>query len=188
MHGLWDKHTREHTYTYLYLYTYVHASTSELAYMHSYTHAHINTYVHPSPLPTHVLVIFQLNATSLSGKMFESLCVCVFCKWNTKVCVVCAIDYIGYKAAAGSNIIAFQVATIVSKALRDKDYKRPAPFPYQESQYGLIAALMDKTTHRFDENSKIIVVDGPIAAGKTKFAKVCLLLLELPVHCYILFP
>lgn len=176
--------TRTHTCTYTHMYTQVIANWHTC----THTHAHINTYVHPSPPPTNVLVIFQLNDTSLSGKMFESLCVCVFCKWNTKVCVVCAIDYIGYKAAAGSNIVAFQVATIVSKALRDKDYKRPAPFPYQESQYGLIAALMDKTTHRFDENSKIIVVDGPIAAGKTKFAKVCLLLLELPVHCYILFP
>lgn len=84
-------------------------------------------------------------------------------------------------------MVVFQVATIVSKALRDKDYRRPAPFPYKDSQYGLVAALMDKTTHRFDENSKIIVVDGPIAAGKTKFAKVCLLLLELPVHYYFFF-
>jgi NADH dehydrogenase (ubiquinone) 1 alpha subcomplex subunit 10 len=26
-------------------------------------------------------------------------------------------------------------------------------------------------THRFDENTKIIVVEGPIAAGKSAFAK-----------------
>ncbi|KAK8743067.1 hypothetical protein OTU49_001509 [Cherax quadricarinatus] len=64
-----------------------------------------------------------------------------------------------------------QVATIVSKTLRDKDYTRPKPYPYKTSNYGFLQAVFDKTTHRFDENSKIIVVDGPIAAGKTAFAK-----------------
>lgn len=29
---------------------------------------------------------------------------------------------------------------------------------------------MDRTTHRFDENSKVIVVEGPVAVGKTEFA------------------
>ncbi|XP_037796182.1 NADH dehydrogenase [ubiquinone] 1 alpha subcomplex subunit 10, mitochondrial-like [Penaeus monodon] len=77
----------------------------------------------------------------------------------------------GRRLLPSASVLQPQVATIVSKALRDKDYRRPAPFPYKDSQYGLVAALMDKTTHRFDENSKIIVVDGPIAAGKTKFAK-----------------
>lgn len=70
------------------------------------------------------------------------------------------------------------MATIVSKALREKDYKRPPAFPYKDTQYGFIAAVMDKTTHRFDENSRIIVVDGPIASGKTKFAQVWFWLLN----------
>lgn len=65
-----------------------------------------------------------------------------------------------------------QAATIVSKALRRKDYARPNPFPYKTDKYGFIQAVLDKTTYRFDDNSKIIVVDGPIAVGKTEFAKV----------------
>ena len=65
-----------------------------------------------------------------------------------------------------------QVATIVSKAMRDEGYKRPAPFPYKETTYSLFHALMDKTTHRMDENSKVIVVDGPIGVGRDEFAKV----------------
>ncbi|XP_042216693.1 NADH dehydrogenase [ubiquinone] 1 alpha subcomplex subunit 10, mitochondrial-like [Homarus americanus] len=73
--------------------------------------------------------------------------------------------------AAPVPVLRPQIATIVSKALRDQDYKRPAPFPYKTDKYGFFAALLDKTTHRFDENSKVIVVDGPIAAGKTEFAK-----------------
>lgn len=64
------------------------------------------------------------------------------------------------------------MAGIVGKALRDKDYKRPVPFPYKKDTYGFFAALVDRTMHRFDQNSKIVVVDGPVAAGKTKFAKV----------------
>lgn len=64
-----------------------------------------------------------------------------------------------------------QVAGIIGKALRDKDYQRPVPFPYKKDTYGYFAALVDRTMPRFDENTKIIVVDGAIAAGKTKFAK-----------------
>ena len=45
------------------------------------------------------------------------------------------------------------------------------PFPYKEKKYGLIQSLLDRTTKRFDENSKVICVEGPIGVGKTKFAK-----------------
>lgn len=45
------------------------------------------------------------------------------------------------------------------------------PYPYKEKQYGVLASLFDKTTKRLNENSKIICVEGPIAAGKSKFAK-----------------
>lgn len=65
-----------------------------------------------------------------------------------------------------------QVAGIMSKAMRPKDYSRPNPFPYKDTPYGFFQSLIDSTTHRIDENSKIIVVDGPMAVGKTKFAKV----------------
>ncbi|XP_067005754.1 NADH dehydrogenase [ubiquinone] 1 alpha subcomplex subunit 10, mitochondrial [Anabrus simplex] len=64
-----------------------------------------------------------------------------------------------------------QSANISGKALRDPTKKRPTPWPYKEKKYTFLQALFDHTTHRFDENSKIIVVEGPIASGKTEFAK-----------------
>ncbi|KAA0191352.1 hypothetical protein HAZT_HAZT005129 [Hyalella azteca] len=60
---------------------------------------------------------------------------------------------------------------IVGKALREPGYSRPAPFPYKEKEYTFWRALLDDTTQRFDENSKIIVVDGPPTGNKDKFAK-----------------
>ncbi|XP_075155163.1 NADH dehydrogenase (ubiquinone) subunit ND-42 [Haematobia irritans] len=45
------------------------------------------------------------------------------------------------------------------------------PFPYKEKEYNVFQAMFDKTTKRLNENSKIICVEGPIAAGKSKFAK-----------------
>ncbi|KAI8120610.1 NADH dehydrogenase [ubiquinone] 1 alpha subcomplex subunit 10, mitochondrial [Lucilia cuprina] len=45
------------------------------------------------------------------------------------------------------------------------------PFPYKEKEYGVFQSMLDKTTKRLHENSKIICVEGPIAAGKSKFAK-----------------
>lgn len=48
---------------------------------------------------------------------------------------------------------------------------RPKPFDYKNKPYNVLTAIFDKTTHRFDENSKIIVVEGPPASNKTKFAK-----------------
>lgn len=64
------------------------------------------------------------------------------------------------------------VRTICGKAFKiDTGIPKPTPYPYKTKRYGNIQRLFDKTTSRFDENSKIIVVDGPIASGKTAFAK-----------------
>lgn len=56
---------------------------------------------------------------------------------------------------------------ISGKALRDPNYKRPTPWPYKEKGFNFFHAflLRESTTARMDENSKIIVVDGPIASG-----------------------
>ncbi|XP_039282660.1 NADH dehydrogenase [ubiquinone] 1 alpha subcomplex subunit 10, mitochondrial [Nilaparvata lugens] len=62
-------------------------------------------------------------------------------------------------------------ATIVSIHSRDSDYKRAAPFPYKTKKYRLWRRLFESTSERFDENTKIIVVDGPPAVGKTKVAQ-----------------
>jgi NADH dehydrogenase (ubiquinone) 1 alpha subcomplex subunit 10 len=56
---------------------------------------------------------------------------------------------------------------ISGKALRDPTYKRPTPWPYKEKGFNFLHAffLRESTTGRMDENSKIIVVDGPVASG-----------------------
>ena len=65
-----------------------------------------------------------------------------------------------------------QAACVSGSSVRDKSKARPAPFPYKTTPYNLWRAwLQDTTTHRFDENTKIIAVEGPVAAGKSKFAK-----------------
>ncbi|KAK7791763.1 hypothetical protein R5R35_012313 [Gryllus longicercus] len=75
------------------------------------------------------------------------------------------------RGACIPQIFAIQTANISGKALRDKARKRPPPYPYKSKTYGFWNALFDKTTWRFDDNSKIIVVEGPIGVGKTTFAK-----------------
>lgn len=62
---------------------------------------------------------------------------------------------------------------ISSKAMRHRLAKepKPAPFPYKEKKYTFLRALFDTTGDRLDENSKLIVVEGPPAAGKGALAK-----------------
>lgn len=60
--------------------------------------------------------------------------------------------------------------SIVSKVLREKKEK-PAPWPYKEKPFNYQHMFTDHTTLRFDENSKLIVVEGAHAVGKTEFAK-----------------
>ncbi|RZF49205.1 hypothetical protein LSTR_LSTR016095, partial [Laodelphax striatellus] len=84
---------------------------------------------------------------SASGTVWK-----LFCKANTRV------NYV-------------PSATIVSIHSRDSDYKRPPPYPYKTKTYPVWRRLFESTSDRFDENTKIIVVDGPPAAGKSKVAK-----------------
>lgn len=59
--------------------------------------------------------------------------------------------------------------------MRGSKLSKPKPFPYLEKKYTAFQACKDvlfkTTTNRFDENTKVVVVDGPIAAGKSAFAK-----------------
>jgi NADH dehydrogenase (ubiquinone) 1 alpha subcomplex subunit 10 len=65
-----------------------------------------------------------------------------------------------------------QACQISGKTMRgNQTVVKPKPYPYHEKNYFFSDALFDKTTHRFDENSKVIVVEGPVAAGKSQFAK-----------------
>ncbi|KAG7212491.1 hypothetical protein KM043_012803 [Ampulex compressa] len=65
---------------------------------------------------------------------------------------------------------ATQVAFITSKALRLNRPYRPPPFPYKTKKYNFYQQLFDPMMDRFDDNSKLIIVDGPPAVGKSKFA------------------
>uniref|UniRef100_A0A8D9EPA6 NADH dehydrogenase [ubiquinone] 1 alpha subcomplex subunit 10, mitochondrial n=1 Tax=Cacopsylla melanoneura TaxID=428564 RepID=A0A8D9EPA6_9HEMI len=51
------------------------------------------------------------------------------------------------------------------------DVSRPAPYPYKERDFRFPWTAMEDTEDRLNENSKIIVVEGPIASGKTEFCK-----------------
>ncbi|XP_034239266.1 NADH dehydrogenase [ubiquinone] 1 alpha subcomplex subunit 10, mitochondrial [Thrips palmi] len=68
------------------------------------------------------------------------------------------------------NVSRVLCAFITSKANMGA-YQRPAPFPYKEKKYNYWHQYFDRTVDRFDENTKVLVVDGPIGAGKTTFAK-----------------
>ncbi|XP_068986231.1 NADH dehydrogenase [ubiquinone] 1 alpha subcomplex subunit 10, mitochondrial [Bombus flavifrons] len=48
---------------------------------------------------------------------------------------------------------------------------KPAPFPYWKKQCSEINMTFDPTTLRYDENTKLIVVDGPPAVGKSKLCE-----------------
>ncbi|XP_068624963.1 NADH dehydrogenase [ubiquinone] 1 alpha subcomplex subunit 10, mitochondrial [Battus philenor] len=77
----------------------------------------------------------------------------------------------GGKIAACSFV---QNRSIMGKALRNSlppPPPKPAPFDYINKDYTWLRSLFDRTTHRFDANSKVVVVEGPVAAGKTKFAE-----------------
>ena len=56
-------------------------------------------------------------------------------------------------------------ASITSKSYRGEVIK-PPPFPYRKKKYSSWRAWIDKTSPRIDENSKLIVVDGPVACGE----------------------
>lgn len=70
------------------------------------------------------------------------------------------------------NPLVFGARMISGKAMREIDPNKPKPFPYEKDiDFKPIPGMFEKTTYRLDENSKLIVVDGAHAIGKSKFAK-----------------
>lgn len=63
-----------------------------------------------------------------------------------------------------------QRRTIVSKKYFVPKPK-PPPFPYKDKLLVYATRLHDYMYQRFDENTKLIVVDGQLAVGKHKIAK-----------------
>lgn len=63
------------------------------------------------------------------------------------------------------------VCALISSKANMVGYQRPPPFPYKEKKYNWYYQLFDRTVDRFNENTKVLLVEGPIAAGKSTFAK-----------------
>jgi len=59
---------------------------------------------------------------------------------------------------------------ISGRALRE-EYVKPKPFNYERWQFNNWWNIIDRTTPRFNENTKIVVVEGAHAVGKTAFAQ-----------------
>lgn len=78
-------------------------------------------------------------------------------------------------AKLGNGVAAIatgQVRAISSKAMRHRNpVNKPAPFYYTEKRYNLLRAFFDDTLSRFDDNTKLVVIDGPPTAGKAQLAK-----------------
>lgn len=62
-----------------------------------------------------------------------------------------------------------QLAFISHKSKRVNQQRIP-PFDYIHKKYDFWAQLFDPMVDRCDENTKVIVVEGPIAVGKSKLA------------------
>jgi len=73
-----------------------------------------------------------------------------------------------------ASVFDVRVACISGKAMKTEAelaLPKPKPWPYQEKGYNNFWGWIDGTTKRLNENSKVIFVEGPVATGKTAFAK-----------------
>lgn len=72
------------------------------------------------------------------------------------------------RSAAPGSVPKRYITSKTFRQVRDK----PPPYDWKNKDYPLLLSLIkDRTTDRFDENTKVIVVEGPVASGKTAFAK-----------------
>jgi len=74
------------------------------------------------------------------------------------------------KLLAVSSMNKIQTATMKSKTSGDLP-KRLPPWNYKRWGFEYPHSIIDGTTKRFNENSKLVVVEGPPALGKTEVAK-----------------
>ncbi|GFY34140.1 NADH dehydrogenase 1 alpha subcomplex subunit 10, mitochondrial [Trichonephila clavipes] len=77
----------------------------------------------------------------------------------------------GFILTSSPRFTVIQTANITSKEWRDPNVQKPAPFPYKTKKFNFIRSYYESTLKRFDENTKVIVVDGNISSGKGAFAK-----------------
>uniref|UniRef100_L7M3C0 NADH dehydrogenase [ubiquinone] 1 alpha subcomplex subunit 10, mitochondrial n=1 Tax=Rhipicephalus pulchellus TaxID=72859 RepID=L7M3C0_RHIPC len=73
-------------------------------------------------------------------------------------------------AVARSTVHLQQVAGMKTREFRER-VPKPKPFPYETKEYKSWRSLFDVVESRFDENTRLIVVEGNIASGKSALAK-----------------
>lgn len=76
-----------------------------------------------------------------------------------------------FQITSTNNVSKNQVARISTLEVRKTREPRPEPFPYKTKPFGLLSQMFDDTIFRFDDNTKIILVEGPPALGKTDLCK-----------------
>jgi NADH dehydrogenase (ubiquinone) 1 alpha subcomplex subunit 10 len=69
----------------------------------------------------------------------------------------------------GGGCVRMPVACLTATYGGKFDY--PAPFDYENKRYWWYRKLFEQTADRFNDNSKVVVVEGNIGIGKTEFAK-----------------
>ncbi|CAK9826675.1 NADH dehydrogenase [ubiquinone] 1 alpha subcomplex subunit 10, mitochondrial [Anthophora retusa] len=88
------------------------------------------------------------------------------------------------KISKSHNVI--QVAFMKRLSLKE-DLAKPKPFPYWKKPCNVFKLAFDPTIYRYDENTKLIIVDGLPATGKTKVCQKLaeefgLLYMPPPIH------
>ena len=71
----------------------------------------------------------------------------------------------------GKHGAALQIQVAGMKATYGEKYPYSKPFPYEKRKYTIFDEIFEDTRRRFNENSKVIVVEGNIGVGKNEFAK-----------------
>ena len=74
--------------------------------------------------------------------------------------------------ALTKNLCFIQKANITGRGTRGGPLELLKPFPYEDRPFTLFDSFFDNTMYRVcQENAKIIVIEGPIACGKSAFAQ-----------------
>lgn len=77
----------------------------------------------------------------------------------------------GFHLSKIPKFVRIQSASMTSKENRDPSIIKPEPWPYKTKKFTFNRGFFEGTVKRFDENTKVVVVDGNIGAGKSAFAK-----------------
>ncbi|XP_003746154.1 NADH dehydrogenase [ubiquinone] 1 alpha subcomplex subunit 10, mitochondrial [Galendromus occidentalis] len=61
--------------------------------------------------------------------------------------------------------------TIISKQFKEENPDKPKPWPYEKMSFTVWDTFSEDTADRFDENTRLIVIDGNVGVGKSYLAK-----------------